>query len=90
MIILYLKALITVAPAALTATEFGLVGAGSVIWPVAGLAAVWWLRFGLHIAVRTAAIADDPRRAALAREWGADSLRKMFIFSRNPRNGVLR
>jgi steroid 5-alpha reductase family enzyme len=63
----------------------GLVGAGSALWPVAGaapnarqwlvaaLVAVWSLRLGVHIAIRTAAITDDPRYAAFAREWGADS-----------------
>jgi steroid 5-alpha reductase family enzyme len=90
MIVLYLKAPIMFALAALTATEFGLVEAGSAIWPVAGLAAVWWLRFGRPLAVRTAEITDDPRRAALAREWATDSPRRIFIFLRNPRNGALR
>lgn len=73
----------------------GLVGAGSALWPVAGaspnarqwlvatLGAVWSLRLGLHIAVRTAGITDDPRYAAFAKEWGVDSPRKMFIFLQN-------
>jgi steroid 5-alpha reductase family enzyme len=73
----------------------GLVGAGSALWPVAGVApnsrqvlvaalvAIWSLRLGLHIAVRTAGITDDPRYAAFAREWGVDSPRKMFIFLQN-------
>jgi len=63
----------------------GLVGAGSALWPVAGaapnarqgliaaLVTIWSVRLGLHIAVRTAGIADDPRYAAFAREWGVDS-----------------
>src|ERR1700756_2587754 len=67
----------------------GLVGAGSALWPIAGappnarqwlvaaLVAIWSLRLGLHIAVRTAGISDDPRYAAFAKEWGADSPRKM-------------
>jgi steroid 5-alpha reductase family enzyme len=41
------------------------------------------LRLGSHIAVRTAGIADDPRYAAFAREWGADSPRKMFVLLQN-------
>jgi steroid 5-alpha reductase family enzyme len=73
----------------------GLVGAGSALWPVAGaapnarqwlvaaLVAVWSLRLGVHIAIRTAAITDDPRYAAFAKEWGADSPRKMFVFLQN-------
>ena len=73
----------------------GLVGAGSALWPVAGaapnprqwlvaaLVAIWSVRLGLHIAVRTAAITDDPRYAAFAREWGVDSPRRMFVFLQN-------
>jgi len=75
--------------------SLGLVGAGSALWPVAGaapnarqwlvaaLVAIWSLRLGAHIAVRTAGITDDPRYAAFAREWGVDSRRKMFIFLQN-------
>src|SRR6478752_3433315 len=49
----------------------GLVGAGSALWPigdaapnarqwlVAALVAIWSLRLGLHIAVRTVGITDD-------------------------------
>ena len=48
----------------------GLVGAGGALWPVtsgapnarqwlvAGLVAIWSLRLGLHIAVRTAAVSS--------------------------------
>src|SRR6266851_4783581 len=73
----------------------GLTGAGSALWPVAGdapnarqwlvaaLVAVWSLRLGVHIAARTTEITDDPRYAAFAREWGVDSVRKMFIFLQN-------
>ena len=73
----------------------GLVGAGSALWPVAGaapnarqwlvaaLVAIWSLRLGLHIAVRTAGITDDPRYAAFAREWGVDAPRRMFVFLQN-------
>lgn len=75
--------------------SLGLVGAGSALWPVAGaapnvrqwlvaaLVAVWSLRLGIHIAIRTAGSTDDPRYAAFAREWGADSPRKMFLFVQN-------
>jgi steroid 5-alpha reductase family enzyme len=75
--------------------SLGLVGAGSALWPVGGtastprqwlvaaLVALWSLRLGSHIAVRTAGITDDPRYAAFAKEWGVDSPRKMFIFLQN-------
>jgi steroid 5-alpha reductase family enzyme len=73
----------------------GLVGVGSALWPIADaptnprqwlvavLVAIWSLRLGVHIAVRTAAIVDDPRYTAFAREWGANSPRRMFIFLQN-------
>jgi steroid 5-alpha reductase family enzyme len=73
----------------------GLVGAGSALWPidgagpntrqwlVAALVAIWAVRLGGHIAMRTAGITDDPRYAAFAREWGVDSPRRMFIFLQN-------
>ena len=73
----------------------GLVGVGSALcpigdtptnprqWLVAVLVAIWSLRLGIHIALRTAAIEDDPRYAAFAREWGAHSARRMFIFLQN-------
>ena len=75
--------------------SLGLVGAGSALWPVAGaapnarqwlvaaLVAIWSLRLGVHIAIRTAGITDDPRYAAFAREWGVNSPRRMFIFLQN-------
>jgi steroid 5-alpha reductase family enzyme len=75
--------------------SLGIVGAGSALWPVAGaspnarqwlvaaLVAIWSLRLGMHIAIRTAGITDDPRYAAFAREWGVDSPRRMFIFLQN-------
>jgi steroid 5-alpha reductase family enzyme len=75
--------------------SLGLVGAGSALWPVAGaapnarqwlvagLVAIWSLRLGVHIAIRSAGITDDPRYAAFAREWGVDAPRRMFIFLQN-------
>src|SRR5947209_2040091 len=58
--------------------SLGLVGAMSALWPVAGppnarqwlvaaLVAVWSLRLGIHIAIRTAGITDDPRYACFAK-----------------------
>jgi len=73
----------------------GFVGVSGALWPVAGaspnarqwlvagLVAIWSLRLGVHIAVRTAGITDDPRYAAFASEWGADSPRRMFVFLQN-------
>ncbi len=46
---------------------------------VIAAAAAWSLRLGLHIARRTGGISDDPRYARLARDWGADAPRQMFI-----------
>jgi steroid 5-alpha reductase family enzyme len=75
--------------------SLGLVGVGSALWPIEGapqsarqwlvaaLVAIWSLRLGVHIAIRSAGISDDPRYAAFAREWGADSPRRMFIFLQN-------
>jgi steroid 5-alpha reductase family enzyme len=79
----------------------GLVGAGSALWPaggeapnarqwlVAALVAIWSLRLGSHIAIRTAAITDDPRYAAFAKEWGVDSPRRMFVFLQNQALGSI-
>jgi steroid 5-alpha reductase family enzyme len=73
----------------------GLTGAGSALWPVAGempnarqwlvaaLVAIWSLRLGVHIAIRTAGISDDPRYAVFAMEWGVNSARRMFVFLQN-------
>jgi steroid 5-alpha reductase family enzyme len=47
-------------------------------WLVAGMAVIWSLRLGLHIAFRTRGITDDPRYAKLVHEWGADASRQMF------------
>jgi steroid 5-alpha reductase family enzyme len=81
--------------------SLGLVGAGGALWPasgaapnarqwlVAALVAIWSLRLGTHIAVRTAKITDDPRYAAFAKEWGADSPRRMFVFLQNQALGSI-
>jgi steroid 5-alpha reductase family enzyme len=70
----------------------GLIGFAGALWPladgpiterqglVAGLVAAWSLRLGSHIALRSAAIADDPRYAEFARQWGAAAPRRMFFF----------
>ena len=79
----------------------GLVGAASALWPiangapnarqwlVASLAAIWSLRLGAHIAVRTVGIPDDPRYAAFAQEWGIAAPRRMFLFLQNQALGSI-
>jgi steroid 5-alpha reductase family enzyme len=81
--------------------SLGLVGVGSALWPIEGapqsarqwlvaaLVAIWSLRLGIHIAIRSAGISDDPRYADFAREWGADSPRRMFIFLQNQALGSI-
>jgi steroid 5-alpha reductase family enzyme len=79
----------------------GLVGAGGALWPlaagapnarqwlVASLIAIWSLRLGLHIAMRSRGITDDPRYAAFAKEWGDNAPRKMFVFLQNQALGSI-
>lgn len=45
---------------------------------VAVLVAVWTLRLGSHIALRTSGISDDPRYAKLIRGWGDKAPARMF------------
>jgi steroid 5-alpha reductase family enzyme len=79
----------------------GLVGAASALWPiagagsaarqwlVAGLVALWSIRLGTHIAMRTRGITDDPRYAAFAADWGANASRRMFLFLQNQALGSI-
>src|SRR3954453_14179375 len=79
----------------------GLVGAGSALvpaggvppngrqWLVAALVAIWSIRLGSHIALRTKGITDDPCYPAIPSEWGVDSARKMFIFLQNQALGSI-
>ena len=81
--------------------SLGLVGAAGALWPiagaapnarqwlVAGLVAIWSLRLGIHIAVRTSGITDDPRYTAFAKEWGLNAPRRMFIFLQNQALGTI-
>src|SRR6478609_167202 len=81
--------------------SLGLVGVGSALWPIEGapqsarqwlvaaLVAIWSLRLGIHIAIRTAGITDDPRYAAFAREWGLNAPRRMFVFLQNQALGTI-
>src|SRR5947209_9413003 len=79
----------------------GGVGAAAALWPatnaalpvrqglIAVLALAWALRLGVHIAIRTAAISDDPRYAAFAQEWGHNAPWRMFIFLQNQALGSI-
>lgn len=49
-------------------------------WLAAFVIALWAGRLASHIVLRTRGKGDDPRYAALAREWGADFPRRLFIF----------
>lgn len=79
----------------------GLVGAGAALlpveagglnarqWLVAAFVGAWSLRLGVHVAVRTAGISDDPRYAAFAKEWGAGAPWRMFLFLQNQALGSI-
>jgi steroid 5-alpha reductase family enzyme len=81
--------------------SLGLVGAAGALWPIAGaapnarqwlvaaLVAIWSLRLGIHIAIRTSGITDDPRYASFAKEWGLNAPRRMFIFLQNQALGTI-
>jgi steroid 5-alpha reductase family enzyme len=47
---------------------------------VALLAAIWSIRLGLHIVIRTLLGGDDPRYAQLRSEWGEAFSRRLFWF----------
>jgi steroid 5-alpha reductase family enzyme len=53
-------------------------------WPhprqilVAALVALWSLRLGWHILMRTRALGDDQRYRQLIAQWGGDAARRMF------------
>jgi steroid 5-alpha reductase family enzyme len=61
-----------------------LVPAGGGPWPharqilVAALVALWSLRLGWHILMRTRAVGDDPRYRQLLAQWGVGAARRMF------------
>ncbi|MGO4712462.1 DUF1295 domain-containing protein [Bradyrhizobium sp. 2TAF24] len=81
--------------------SLGGIGAAGALWPlqasapmprqwlVAALIALWALRLGRHIAQRSAGIADDPRYARFAADWGAEAPRRMFVFLQNQALGSL-
>jgi steroid 5-alpha reductase family enzyme len=48
---------------------------------VALLVCLWAGRLGLHIALRTTAISDDPRYARLIEGWDTDAARQMYWFA---------
>jgi steroid 5-alpha reductase family enzyme len=47
---------------------------------VLALVALWAARLGTHIARRTRGGGDDPRYAALKRDWGSSARRRMAVF----------
>lgn len=49
-------------------------------WLVIVLLALWSLRLGGHILLRTLESEDDPRYARLRRQWGASANSQMFFF----------
>lgn len=49
-------------------------------WAIAILAALWSVRLAGHIAKRSAGAAEDPRYAALIKEWGPRAPLKLFLF----------
>ncbi|MCH3756179.1 DUF1295 domain-containing protein, partial [Campylobacter coli] len=49
-------------------------------WLVIILLALWSLRLGGHILLRTLNSEDDPRYARLRRQWGASANSQMFFF----------
>jgi steroid 5-alpha reductase family enzyme len=79
----------------------GFVGVVAALWPfaahalvlrqfmVAALVLAWALRLGLHIAIRSAGIHDDPRYAEYAKQWGPAAPRKMFVFLQQQALGSL-
>ncbi|MFN3868197.1 MAG: DUF1295 domain-containing protein [Hyphomicrobiaceae bacterium] len=49
-------------------------------WLAGALIVLWSLRLGIYIASRTHGAGDDPRYAAMTKEWGAAAPRNMFVF----------
>ena len=47
---------------------------------VAALVALWSIRLGSHVAMRSSEVIDDPRYARLRREWGAGASMQMLKF----------
>lgn len=68
----------------------GAAGMAFALWPigpwtprqglVAAFAALWSLRLGVHVAMRTARGGDDPRYAQLKKTWGQQAQFRMFVF----------
>lgn len=48
-------------------------------WLVAAIMLAWSLRLGIHILRRSAARSDDPRYAALIKQWGARARPEMWV-----------
>ena len=52
-------------------------------WAIAILVAVWCLRLGSHLLQRALRGLDDPRYAALRKQWGAGAGSQMFWFAQS-------
>jgi steroid 5-alpha reductase family enzyme len=50
-------------------------------WLIATAVAIWTIRLGFHIAARTAQKGDDPRYAALRRQYGPSAARQMWFLA---------
>lgn len=48
-------------------------------WLIAAIVLAWSLRLGVHILKRSAARGDDPRYAALIKQWGARARPEMWL-----------
>ena len=97
MLILYLEALVAIA-LSLWTFSVRLVGAGSALWPIGGaapnarqwLVAIWSLRLGSHIAVRTAGTLEQQMlRSRRERYRDYQSRTSMFFPLPPPQKGVV-
>ena len=97
MLILYLEALVAIVLSFWT-FSVGLVGAGSALWPIGGaapnarqwLVAIWSLRLGSHLAVRTAGTLEQQMlRSRRERYQDYQSRTSMFFPLPPPQKGVV-
>ena len=72
----------------LVGTASALLGVDGVLpgprqWLIALLCACWCVRLAWHLLARALRGIDDPRYAALAKQWGGDASRRMFWFAQS-------
>lgn len=65
------------------AAAAALSGGGGRAILAAGFVALWSLRLGTHLAIRTAGTGDDPRYRDLVEQWGASAGRRLFWFAQS-------